>query len=203
MSTDPVRSAFAKWVETYSEVAADCHINPGYGTMLAKKLHSQGVITLGLWISRSNPGKQYLLAVACALVGLVMLVSFRDFRAAGTNAMAGFFLGALLAGIGVAGFLTTGKQSVVVDPKTRRITVEDSSLFSTKKRSILFSDIAGISIGFLGKRSNHVTWYYLVLKLSDGENYSLFAPGRFFEGGSDRSMVMGWQQRLQNYIDQK
>lgn len=158
---------------------------------------------MGPWISHSNPGKQYLLSVASTLVGLILLAGFHDYRATGTNAMAGFFLGMLLAVIGVAGFLVTGKQSVVVDPKTRHITIEDSSLFSTRKRSILFSDIAGISIGFLGKKSNYVTWYYLVLKLSDGENYSLFAPGRFFAGGSDRSIVMGWQQRLQNYIDQK
>ena len=73
------------------------------------------------WISRSNPAKQYLLSAACALLGLV------------------------LAGVGVAGLLTTGKQSVLVDPKTRRITVEDARPFGIKKRSILFSDIGNYS----------------------------------------------------------
>jgi hypothetical protein len=138
--------------------------------------------------------------LACAVVGLVLLVGFRDYAVGGRNALAGFCLGVLLAGIGVAGVLFSGRQSVVIDPKTRRITVEDSNLLGTKKRSIPFGDIAGISIGFLGKRSNYVTWYYLALKLRNGENYPLFAPGRFFEGGSDRSVVAGWQQRLQNLI---
>jgi hypothetical protein len=106
----------------------------------------------------------------------------------------------LLLLIGIAGLLAGGKQTVVVDPKERRITIEDSNHFRTKKRSILFSDIVGISIGYLGKKSNYVTWYYLVLKLKSGEDYPLFAPGLFFPGGSDRSTVTSWKQRLEEYL---
>ncbi len=158
---------------------------------------------MAVWISRSDPGRQYLLSAVCALVGVVLLVGFRDFRTTGTNAMAGFFLGLLLAGIGVAGLFATGRQSVVVDPGTRRITIEDSGPLGTRKRSILFGDIVDIGIGFLGKKSNHVSCYYLVLKLRNGKDYPLFAPGRFFAGAADRSIVIGWRQRLQDYIDQK
>jgi hypothetical protein len=57
-------------------------------------------------------------------------------------------------------------------------------------------------LGYLGKRSNFVTWYYLVLKLRSGEEYPLFSPGRFFKGGSDRSTVAGWRQRLEGYLGQ-
>jgi hypothetical protein len=157
---------------------------------------------MDVWKSQSNPGKQTMLLVACTMVGLVLVIGFRDFSGFGSNSMAGFLLGLLLLLIGVAGFLVNGKQIVVVDPKTRRITVEDSNRFRTKRRSILFSDVVGISIGYLGKKSNYVTWYYLVLKLRSGEEYPLFAPGRFFEGGSDRSTVAGWKQRLEEYIGQ-
>lgn len=157
---------------------------------------------MDLWTSQSNSGKQILLSVACAAVGLVLVIGFRDFRGSGTNAMAGFLLGVLLLLIGVAGFLVSGKQTVVVDPKARRITIEESSRFRTKKRSIPFSDIVDISIGYLGKRSNYVAWYYLVLRLRSGEEYPLFAPGRFFEGGSDKSIVAGWKQRLEQYLGQ-
>jgi hypothetical protein len=45
-----------------------------------------------------------------------------------------------------------------------------------------------------------VTIFYLVLKLRNGEEYPLFAPGRFFEGASDRSTVEGWRQRLEEQI---
>jgi hypothetical protein len=155
---------------------------------------------MDVWTSQSNSGKQTMLSVACAMVGLVLVIAFRNFNGFGANAMAGFLLGMLLLLIGIAGFMLSGKQTVVVDPDARRITIEDSSRFRTKKRLIPFSNVVGISIGYLGKRSNYVTWYYLVLKLRSGEEYPLFSPGRFFEGGSDRSTVVGWKQRLEAYI---
>jgi hypothetical protein len=43
--------------------------------------------------------------------------------------------------------------------------------------------------------------YYLVLKLRNGEEYPLFAPGRFFQGASDRSVVEGWRRRLEDYLE--
>lgn len=155
---------------------------------------------MDLWKSQSNPGKQMVLSVACAAVGMILAIGFRDFGNLGSNAMAGFLLGLLLLLIGIPGFLLSGKQTVIVDPKTRCITIEDSNRLRTKKRSIPFSEIVHVSIGYLGKRSNYVTWYYLVLKLRSGEDYPLFAPGRFFEGGSDRSIVTGWKQRLEGYL---
>lgn len=157
---------------------------------------------MDLWKSQSNPGKQLVLSVACAAVGLVLAIGFRDFGSLGSNAMAGFLLGLLLLLIGVPGFLLSGKQTVIVDPKTRCITIEDSNRLRTKKRSIPFSEIVNVSIGYLGKRSNYVMWYYLVLKLKSGEDYPLFAPGLFFEGGSDKSIVTSWKQRLEGYLGQ-
>jgi hypothetical protein len=154
-----------------------------------------------LWISRSHPGKQYLVSVGCLVVGLVLFVGFRDYRLAGGNAVAGFYLGMLLAAIGMASLLTTGKQSVLVDPQKRRITIEDARPMSTRKRVIAFSEILDINIGYLGKRSNFVGFYYLRLSLANGEEYPLFAPGRFFAGASDRAVVAGWQRRLQGYLD--
>jgi len=154
------------------------------------------------WTSQSNPDKQIILSLACTMVGMVLLIVFRDFSGSGTNAMAGFLLGVLLLLIGGAAFLVSGKQTIVVDPRARCITIEDSNRFRTKTRSIPMTDIAGISIGYLGKWSNFVTWYYLVLKLKNGEEYPLFSPGRFFEGGSDRSVVASWKQHLEEYLGQ-
>jgi hypothetical protein len=155
---------------------------------------------MDVWTSQSNPTKQTVTSIACAVVGLVLVVGFRGFQGFGTNAMAGFLLGMLLLFIGVAGLLVSGKQTVVVDPQGRCITIEDSNRFRTKKRSIPFGDIVSVGMGYLGKKSNYVTWYYLVLKLRSGEDYTLFAPGRFFPGGSDRSTVMGWKERLEGYL---
>jgi hypothetical protein len=152
------------------------------------------------WTSQSNPSKQIALSLGCSVVGLALVVGLRDFSGSGTNTLAGFLLGALLLIVGVAGILLTTKQTVVVDPSARRITVEDASYLRKKMRSIAFNEVANVSIGYLGKRSNHVMWYYLILKLRDGKAYPLFPPGRFFEGGSDRSTVEGWQRRLEEFL---
>jgi hypothetical protein len=155
---------------------------------------------MDVWISKSNSGKQTLLSLGCAGVGLALMIGFRDFSGSGSNAMAGFLLGVLLLTIGIAGLLVSGKQAVVVDPVARLISVEDSNLFRTKKKSISFNEVVAVSIGYFGKKSNYVTWYYLVLKLRSGKEYPLFSPGRFFEGGSDRFTVASWKQRLEEYI---
>lgn len=156
---------------------------------------------MSVWRSESGAGKQTALAVACVIVGLVLAIGFRNFQGAGSNALAGFLLGLLLLGMGVAGFLSGGKQTITIDPDRRLIVVEDQGSFGTRKRTILFRDIADIGIGFLGKRSNAVTFYYLDLRLRDGSRYPLFAPGRFFPGSSDRTTVEGWRQRLQQFVD--
>ncbi|HEX7555613.1 MAG TPA: hypothetical protein VF338_03235 [Leptolinea sp.] len=155
-----------------------------------------------LWRTQSHPGKQLAAAAGCILAGLVMAAAFRNFNSVGSNTAAGFFLGVLLFLIGAAGLLVSGKQTVVVDPSARLIIIEDSNSLQTKKRTIAFAEISDIGIGFLGKESNHVTWYYLLLKFTNGEEYPLFAPGRFYEGGTNRSIVAGWRQRLENYLAQ-
>jgi hypothetical protein len=157
------------------------------------------------WISKSQQGKQIALAVVCIWIGAALAFGFHSQLSSPgmTDGKAGFLLGVLLLVIGIAGFLGQGRQTVVVDPAVQRIIVEDRTWFGTKRRSIGFQEIVEIGIGFLGKRSNYVTMYYLVLKLRNGEEYSLFAPGRFYEGASDRSVVEGWRKRLENYIEQK
>lgn len=149
------------------------------------------------WISRSNLLKQTLAGAACTIVGLVLAIGFRHFSHLRSDQGAGFMLGILLCVIGVAGLVTARSQTVTVDPRTRRIIVEDSSAFGRKQRVIPFNDIQRIAVGYLGKKSNGVTWYYLVLKLASGRDYSLFAPGRFYPGGNSRATVEGWRQRLE------
>lgn len=157
---------------------------------------------MDVWTSQSNPGKQLVLAVVCAIAGLLLAVGFRDFSSLNSNDGAGFLLGVLLLILGVAGFLVSGRQTVVVDPKTHSITIDDSTRFNTQKKTILFNNIVSVSIGYLGKTTGFVTWYYLVLKLRSGEEYSLFPPGRFYKGGSDRSTMAGWKHRLEKYLNQ-
>jgi hypothetical protein len=155
------------------------------------------------WRSQSSPAKQLALAIGCAAVGLALAIGFRHSTGSvGSDAFAGFLLGVLLIVIGVAALLTSGRQTVVVDPLLRRITVEDATVLRTKNHTIPFSDVASVQIGFMGKKSNFVSFYYLRLKLHSGKDFSLFAPGRFFPGASDRSVVEGWKRRLEGYLGQ-
>jgi len=154
------------------------------------------------WSLESQPGKQMGLAWGSAAVGLVLLWGFRHFEGPGlTNSLAGFLLGVLLMGIGVWGFLVSGKQILVVDPGTRRILVQDTNRFGSKTRTIPFEDIGTITLGYLGKKTNAVTFYYLVLHLRNGQQVSLLTPGRFFEGTTDRAVMEGWRQRLEAILD--
>jgi hypothetical protein len=155
------------------------------------------------WKFESNSGKQTALSLACIVVGIALAVGFRHFDGSGmTNSLAGFLLGLLLLLIGISAFLTRGTQTIVIDPRMRHIVVEDTNQFRTKKRLIPFGDIVGTGIGYLGKKSNFVSFYYINLKLRSGEVYPLFAPGRFFDGGSDRSVMESRRQQLEEYIRQ-
>lgn len=151
------------------------------------------------WVSRSSPSSQAAMTWGCVAVGALLTWLARNASGPGmTNERAGFYLGLLLLGLGLAGVVTHGTQTTVVDPAARLITIEDVTYFGRKKRTIRFAEIIGIGIGFVGKRSSGVRFYYLELSLRDGSTYPLFAPGRFYEGASSRPAVEGWKQRLEN-----
>jgi hypothetical protein len=153
------------------------------------------------WKSENNPRMQLALCSLCIAAGVILMAVARSVCSPGSASLsAGYFLGLLLVAIALLGYLAIGKQTVVVDPATQCITVEDKTPFGLKRQSIKFSDILEVGIGYLGKRSNFVRNYYLILKLRSGEDYALFAPGRFYKGASDRSVVEGWKARLEKYI---
>lgn len=153
------------------------------------------------WVSHNDPRRQTLLAVGCIFVGLVLAYGFRGASlAALTNETAGFLLGMLLLVVGVGGFLARGRQTVTVHPGTRMIIIADENGFGSKQRAIRFSEIDRVGIGRLGRRSTMIMTYYLVLHLANGEEYSLFAPGRFYAGSFDRTVVESWQERLERYL---
>ena len=156
--------------------------------------------TVESWTSHNSPGKQNIATFLAFSSGAVLMIGFRNFDAAWNNAMAGFLLGVLLVVIAVWNFLLSGAQTIVVNPVTRRIEIEDTNRFRTVTRVIEFADVIDIDVGYLGKRSNFVQWYYLRLTLRSGEKYPLFAPGRYYKGGSNRSVVEGWKRRLNEYL---
>lgn len=89
----------------------------------------------------------------------------------------------------------------MVDPTSRRITVEDRNRLGSTTWVIAFDDVLDVGPGYLGTASNGVTFYYLALTLRGGETYSLFAPGRFYQGSSGRAVVGMWKARLEAYLE--
>jgi hypothetical protein len=151
------------------------------------------------WISKSNHMKQIAASAGSTVVGAILAYGFRDYGQ-GRNALAGFLLGILLLGLGLAGLVFATRQTIIVDPRARLISIEDTGLVIHKKRAIHFAQIARVQVGFLGKKSNFMETWYLVLELRDGGTYSLFAPGRFYEGASERTTVEAWRRRLEGYL---
>ncbi|TCV85901.1 hypothetical protein [Sulfurirhabdus autotrophica] len=152
----------------------------------------------------SNSGKQTALSLMSIIAGVTLAMGFRHFDGPGmTSNLAGFLLGLLLLFIGIAAFLVSGKQKIVIDPQARHIAIEDTTRFRTNKRTIFFNDIVDTGIGFLGKKSNFVSYYYINLHLKNGEIYPLFSPGRFFDGSSDRSIMETRRQQLEELIKNK
>lgn len=167
-----------------------------------RKSHYPNQDTTDVWTSENNPGQQTALAVGCTLVGLVLIVGFRDFGAWNSDNAAGFGLGLLLFVLGLAGLLASGRQTVQMDGIRRQVVITDTNRFGTKTTIIHFAEIVDVRIGYLGKKSNYVDYYYLSVKLKTGETYPLFAPGRFYKGTSDKSTVMEWKRRLEAYLAQ-
>jgi len=155
------------------------------------------------WKFESNSSKQMTLSLACIAVGIILVIAFRHFDSSSmTNSMAGFLCGLLLLLVGISTFLVSGKQTIVVDFQRNRIVVEDINKFGIKRKLIRFSEITDTGIGYLGKKSNFVNFYYIILKLKNGERYPLFSPGRFHDGSSDRAVMESRRQRLENCIKQ-
>jgi hypothetical protein len=158
---------------------------------------------MSTWRVENNPGMQFALAFAMTLLGVLFVYLCRHYTGPGmTNSLAGYLSGWLLLLIGGLGILVGGKQTVTVEGTTRRIVIEDSNRFRTKQRVIPFNLIEAVSVGYFGKASNFVNFYFLVLHLRGGERYTLFPPGRFYPGSSNRSAAESWRQRLEAFLAQ-
>lgn len=141
------------------------------------------------------------MAIVMVVVGIVLIFGFRrQFGPGMTNELAGFLLGWLLFLVGLASVVLASRQTIVIDPARREISVSDANMFRAHQRTVRFDEITRIGIGSVGRRSSHVMFYYLVLHLRAGEEYPLFAPGYFYAGGTDRGVVESWRSRLEGYL---
>jgi len=154
-----------------------------------------------LWVVKSVPDRRALLAVLCTLVGIGVMVWYRDFPTVGNRALTGFFTGALLALVGLIVYLMRKTQTVIIDPAAGCIIVKDARFLRSKKRSIPFQEIREVGIGCRSHKSKYEVMYYLALTLwNEEKEYPLFSPEYIYYGNLDRNTVIGWKQRLEEYL---
>lgn len=153
------------------------------------------------WIIQSNPKKSLATAVACLIVGAMILyltqgVSF----SAMSDRLAGWLLGMLLVVIAFGFLVTRLAQTVTVDPMKRTITVTDTTPWKSSERVIPFDTVESARVAFLGRRSNiWLQTYYVSLHLTDGLTYPLFYPA-YFDGRSSETVANDRLDRLNTYL---
>ncbi|HEX7547627.1 MAG TPA: hypothetical protein VF417_01400, partial [Candidatus Methylomirabilis sp.] len=151
------------------------------------------------WKTESNPTQQTVLSLLGVAVGLALSIGFRRFEGLGlTSSLAGFVLGLLILTISAAMLLKGGKRTITVDPKTRRIILEDMSRIGKKTRSLLFDEIAEFYVDELGDKEGGSIQYFVVAKLKTGQKVSLFLG--FFDGRYDRDVMETRCRRLAEYL---
>jgi hypothetical protein len=151
-----------------------------------------------IWRSENSPNKQTAISLIFTIIGLILIVLCRDFINSGSaGETAGFALGILVFFVSGYYILVSGKQVVIIDPNKRCIIVEDNNRFGSKARVIEFQNIADVRIGWIGKKTTFY-YYFLLLKLKNGENYPLF--NQYYPGSFDRTTVESWKTKLENYL---
>lgn len=157
------------------------------------------------WKSESNTFKQRIIVGAILILGIVLMVGFRNFDITEfSESLSGFILGTLLFVIAVLNIITELDQTITIDPALRQIIIENKKHFmgNLKKTTkiIPFDDIERQSVTELGSRNEGSPIYYITLYLKDDQTYPLFFPA-YFEGRWSKTAVEEKQQYLERLIN--
>ena len=147
-----------------------------------------------VWTERAPALPQVLLGSGIAVVGVLLVVLARG--QTGSDGRAALVLGLGLVVAAVAALVTAGAETTRIDAGARTITVTRRALIGAGTRVIPFDQVLDVRLNYLGKASSGVWFYSLRLELAGGRNAVLFAPGRFYPGGSDRSVAEERRRRL-------
>jgi hypothetical protein len=151
--------------------------------------------TSDTWVTESDTTTQ---TVACALaivVGLILTIGFRGFVRSGfTQGFAAFLLGAVLLVAGAGTLLFGGRQVITVDPRQRRIAIEQISRFRTTTRLIGLDTVSDFAVAEHGDQKSGRIRYHVKAKLKAGGEVALFVG--FFDGSRSRLAMEKRRDRL-------
>jgi hypothetical protein len=151
--------------------------------------------TSDIWITESETTVQTAAAAVALVAGLILVIGFRGFDGSGfTQSLAGFVLGGALLVAGAAALLLVRRQVITVDPRQRRIAVQQISRVHTTTRVIRLDDVAGFALGEQGDRKGGSVRYHVKARLRTGEEVALFLG--FFDGARSRLAMEKRRERL-------
>lgn len=156
----------------------------------------------GVMRLESKPASMLALYLGIISVGMLLMWLARDFAHGGTNVMAGFLLGCLLAGLGILGLVIGEARTVELDERRRAILLDVTRRVGGSRRiTIPFNSIEGFSIGLQGKASSGTRYYDLVVRQRDGKEIYLFG-GCVFEGRMSREWIDGLRGQFEKAVFQ-
>lgn len=148
----------------------------------------------------SKPAAMLALYIAVVAVGLLLMWLARGFSHGGSNVMAGFLLGCMLAGLGALAMLVGESRTIELDERRRRIVLDVRRRVGGNRRiEIPFGDIREFAVGMQGKASSGTRYYDLVVRLKNGKEMHLFG-GCVFEGRMDRGWIDGLRVRFERAV---
>lgn len=152
---------------------------------------------------KGNTIIQKITSILLTMIGIILIYNLiGKFENLNGNEKIGFFLGVLLLIIGGLNLILNNQQEIVINPELRKITIKNKNNFKSSEKNIHFEEITDIKIGYLGKKSNFINFYYLELTLGNGEKYPLFSPGYFYRI-SNREKAEEWRSKIENLINNK
>lgn len=155
---------------------------------------------MDIWETRSNNRQQLMISAICLIVGVVLTVALRDYGPSGSNRQAGFLLGVVLLGLGLATLFAGGTQTVQVDAHAREIRILDRRLIGKRTHTVAFEQVQRVEVACLQTRSQHALRYFLQLQLISGDAFALFSPEKAYPLAADPAVVAGWKRRLERML---
>jgi hypothetical protein len=155
---------------------------------------------MNIWETRSNNRQQVVISGICLVAGIVLTVALRDYGASGSNRQAGFLLGVVLLGLGIATLFAGSSQTVQVDVEKREIRILDQRIVGNQHHTVAFDQVQRVEVACLQTRSQHALRYFLQLQLVNGETYPLFSPEKAYPRASDAAVVASWKHRLDTML---
>lgn len=151
-----------------------------------------------VWVTESNKTTQTLAATAITVVGLLLIFGSKSIGVWSTETIAASLCGRMLLVTGLGLLLVSPKQTVTVNAKTRRITIEEKHRFGKSLKQIRFDEIVDAYVDEAGDKEGGSISYHIVVKLKTGKKIPLFTG--FFDGRHSESATEARRQRLIRYV---